>query len=568
MSSSKAIGFIGFLAGVLALAVTIAMFNYEALGIRKMPRDIGYESRIFDKTVVHTIDIEYDDWVEFIRGCTDEMYVDINATIDGERFSNVALRAKGNTSLSSVQSAGSVRYSFKMEFDHFEGSSMYYGLDKLCLNNLIQDPSYMKDYLAYTMMDQFGVDAPLCAYAWITVNGEPWGLYLAVEAIEDSFMERNYGLDNGNVYKPDTMSMGAGPGQGQNFDMAAFLEENGVSQEEIDVLLGEATEEEEAALEEQAQQEGFNPFGGGGFGGFGGGDDVSLVYSDNEVSSYKNIFTSAKRSLSARDIANVIKSLKKLNEMQDLEDVLAMDEVLRYFVVHNFTQNGDSYTGSMIHNYYMYVEENGQIHMIPWDYNLGYGSFSAGGPMGGGTGATSTVNAPIDAATLSSDTDTSKPMVNWIFADEKYTEMYNDVYQEFVDTIDPCTIIKDAYELIKDYVKVDPTAFYTYDEFELGVYTLYEYCRTRMESVQGQLDGTIASTNAEQRTNSGNQIDASHISISDLGGMSNMGANEPSIDRVSLLGESEQQGPGGQGGAGGGDQGGPGGGFGGGSFTP
>ena len=567
MSSSKAIGFIGVLAGVLALALTIAMFNYEALGIRKMPRDIGYESRIFDKTVVHTIDIEYDDWVEFIRGCTDEMYVDINATIDGEQFSNVALRAKGNTSLSSVQSAGSVRYSFKMEFDHFEGSSMYYGLDKLCLNNLIQDPSYMKDYLAYTMMDQFGVDAPLCSYVWITVNGDPWGLYLAVEAIEDSFMERNYGLDNGNVYKPDTMSMGAGPGQGQNFDMAAFLEENGVSQEEIDVLLGEATEEEEAAVEEQSQQGGFNPFGGG-FGGFGGGDDVSLVYSDNEVSSYKNIFTSAKRSLSARDIANVIKSLKKLNEMQDLEDVLAMDEVLRYFVVHNFTQNGDSYTGSMIHNYYMYVEENGQIHMIPWDYNLGYGSFSGGGPMGGGTGATSTVNAPIDAATLSSDTDTSKPMVNWIFSDEKYTEMYNDVYQEFVDTVDPCTIIKDAYELIKDYVKVDPTAFYTYDEFELGVYTLYEYCRTRMESVQGQLDGTIASTNAEQRTNSGNQIDASHINITDLGGMSNMGANEPSIDRVSLLGESEQQGSGGQSGPGGGDQGGPGGGFGGGSFTP
>ena len=27
------------------------------------------------------------------------------------------------------------------------------------------------------------------------------------------------------------------------------------------------------------------------------------------------------------------------------------DEVLRYFVVHNFVVNGDSYTGSMIHNY-------------------------------------------------------------------------------------------------------------------------------------------------------------------------------------------------------------------------
>ena len=563
MSSSKAIGFIGVLAGVLALALTIGLFNYEALGIRKMPRQIGYEDRIFDTSKIHTIDIEYDDWVEFIRGCTDEQYIDVTATVDGEQIANVALRAKGNTSLSSVKNAGSVRYSFKMEFDHFEGTSMYYGLDKLCLNNIIQDPSYMKDYLAYRMMDEFGVDAPLCSYIWITVNGEPWGLYLGVEAVEDSFMERNYGLDNGNLYKPDTMSMGAGPGNGQDFDMASFLEENGVSQEEIDVLLGEATEEEEEAVAEQQEQgQGFNPFGGGGFSFGGGGDDVSLVYSDDNVSSYKNILTSAKRPLSARDVANVIKSLKKLGEMKDLEDVLAMDEVLRYFVVHNYTQNGDSYTGSMIHNYYLYIEENGQMHMIPWDYNLGYGTFAGGGPMGGGgSGATSTVNAPIDAATMSSDNDTSKPMANWIFADEKYTQMYNDLYREFIENVDILGILEEAYALISPYVPYDPTAFYTVDEMQLGYETLYGYCQLRSESVLGQLNGTIAKTNAEQRSNS-NQVDGSAVNISNLGGMSNMGSNDPEIDRVSLLGETEEQGPDGQGGGAGGDQGGgPGGDF-------
>ena len=46
-----------------------------------------------------------------------------------------------------------------------------------------------------------------------------------------------------------------------------------------------------------------------------------------------------------------------------------VDEVIRYFVVHNFVCNFDSYTGSMIHNYYLY-EEDGQLSMIPWDYNL------------------------------------------------------------------------------------------------------------------------------------------------------------------------------------------------------
>ena len=545
MSSSKAIGFIGVLAALLAIAITIGFMNYEALGIRKMPRQIGYEDRIFDYSKVHTIDIQYDDWAEFIRNCTDELYIDIDANIDGEEFKNVALRAKGNTSLSNVKQMGSVRYSFKMEFDHFEGSSMYYGLDKLCLNNIIQDASYMKDFVAYRMMQEFGVDAPLCAYVWITVNGEPWGLYLAVEAIEDSFCERNYGLDDGNVYKPDTMSMGAGPGNGQDFDMAAFLEENGVSEEDIDALLGDGTEEEEEGTTEEQTQQDNSPFGGGGmFSMFGGGsDDVSLVYSDSEVSSYKNILQSAKRTLSARDIANIIKGLKKLNAYEDLESVLDIEEIMRYLVVHNFLQNGDSYTGSMIHNYYLYVEDNGIMHMIPWDYNLAYGTFT-----GGNAGATDTINAPIDAATLNSDTDTSKPMSNWVFQSAEYTKAYNELYQEFLDEVDVLGIIEDAYNMIKDYVAVDPTAFYTYDEFKMGAYTLYEYCRLRLESCQAQLDGKIGKTNAEQKTNK-EMIDASGISISNLGSQGSTGSNEPDIDRVSLLGEeesaSEQQGMGG-----------------------
>ena len=79
-------------------------------------------------------------------------------------------------------------------------------MDKLSLNNIIQDTTYMKDYLTYQMMGAFGVDAPLCSYVYITVNGQDWGLYLAVEGVEDGFLRRNYGSDSGELYKPDSMS--------------------------------------------------------------------------------------------------------------------------------------------------------------------------------------------------------------------------------------------------------------------------------------------------------------------------------------------------------------------------
>ena len=163
---------------------------------------LGYENKLFDTSTVHSIDILMEDWEGFLATCTDEEYVTCDIVIDGETYSNVAIRAKGNTSLTSVASYGNDRYSFKIEFDHYNSANTYYGLDKLSLNNLISDNTYMKDYLCYQMMAYMGVPSPLTSFVYITVNGEEWGLYLAVEGIEEAFLQRNYGKDYGELYKP------------------------------------------------------------------------------------------------------------------------------------------------------------------------------------------------------------------------------------------------------------------------------------------------------------------------------------------------------------------------------
>ena len=68
----------------------------------------------------------------------------------------------------------------------------------------------MHDYIVYRLMGEFGVAAPLCSYAFVTLNGEDFGLYLAVEAVEDSFLQRNYGPEHGALYKPDATVMRSG----------------------------------------------------------------------------------------------------------------------------------------------------------------------------------------------------------------------------------------------------------------------------------------------------------------------------------------------------------------------
>lgn len=539
MSTHKNIDRICIIAIVLCVLITAVFMSSSALGIGQTAHAMGYEDRIFDTDKVHTIDIVIDDWDEFLTTAQSEEYSDCTVVIDGEAFKNVGIRGKGNTSLSTVSSMDSDRYSFKVEFDQYDKNKSYHGLDKLSLNNVIQDNTYMKDYLTYQMMNEFGASAPLCSFAYITVNGEDWGLYLAVEGVEDSFLQRNFGNDYGNLYKPDSMSFGGGRGNGKDFDIKDFTDnsdpdENSDSAEDKnnsgnmpggfgqfvppDMQGGMPQMPEGMEMPEDfdfsAMENGeFKmPDMGGGFGGSKGSDDVKLHYTDDNYDSYTNIFNSAKTDITDSDKDRLISSLKDLSEYTNLEEVVDIEKVIRYFVVHNFVCNGDSYTGSMIHNYYLY-EENGKLSMLPWDYNLAYGTFM-------GADSTGQVNSPIDTP-VSGDMS-ERPMVGWIFSNDEYTEMYHDYFAEFLAEVDITEIIDNAYGLIAEYVEKDPTKFCTYEEFEKGVTTLRTFCQLRSESVKGQLDGTIPSTSEGQNADNSALIDASSITLSDMGTM-NMG---------------------------------------------
>lgn len=558
MSTHKSFDRICCIVLAVTIVITVLFMCGEKIGITSTARAMGYETKLFDTSKVHTINIVIDDWDIFLETCTNEEYTSCAVVIDNEAYKNVAIRAKGNTSLTQVKSYGNNRYSFKIEFDHYDSTKSYHGLDKLCLNNIIQDNTYMKDYLCYRMMSEFGVDSPLCSYVYITVNGEDWGLYLAVESIEDSFLQRNYGNDVGELYKPDSQSLGGGRGNGGNFKMSEFNAEQDSqndstadstqsttsgqtrgappskpdgnsdnAQQAADSQTKSATDSTQSSTNEQAQ--GTPPSkpdgepGGfdGGMGGVNGSDDVSLIYSDDEYSSYQNIFDNAKTDISDSDKDRLIASLKKLNNNEDIADIVDVEEVIRYFVVHNFVCNFDSYTGSMIHNYYLY-EKDGQMSMIPWDYNLAFGGFQ------GAQNASSLINYPIDTP-VSGGTVDSRPMLAWIFASDGYTEEYHELFSEFIEEYFDSdyipNLIESTKEMIAEYVEKDPTKFCTYDEFESGVTALKEFCTLRAESISGQLNGTIPSTSDGQTADSSSLIMAEGLNISDMGTMNNGGGS-------------------------------------------
>ncbi|MGN0607197.1 MAG: CotH kinase family protein [Oscillospiraceae bacterium] len=532
MSTHKNIDRICTIAVIISIVLSLLLMNGEVFGIIQTVSAMGYENRLFDTSKVHTIDIVMDDWDSFIDTAQSEEYSECAVIIDGEAYKNVGIRGKGNTSLSTVSSMNSERYSFKVEFDKYDKNKSYYGLDKLCLNNIIQDNTYMKDYLTYQMMNEFGVDTPLCSYVYITVNGEDWGLYLAVEGVEDAFLERNYGSDYGELYKPDSMSFGGGRGNGMDFKMEDFMN-NSDSEESADTsdtrgrfpeqkdfnpsdMQGQMPEDFDFSAIEDGEFPMPEMNGGGMPGGSMGSSDVKLQYIDDDADSYSNIFDNAKTDITDSDKKRLISSLKNLSENADIESVVNVEEVIRYFVVHNFVCNGDSYTGSMIHNYYLY-EEDGQLSMIPWDYNLAFGTFQS-------DDATGQVNSPIDTPVSGDMSD--RPMISWIFENEEYTEMYHQYFYELLSSVDIDKIIDEVTVLISPYVEKDPTKFCTYEEFEIGVSTIRSFCELRSESIQGQLDGTIPSTTDGQSADSSSLIDASSVSLSDMGTMNMGGMNK------------------------------------------
>ena len=508
---------------------------------------LSYENKLFDTSYVHTINVEIadDDWEDLKANPTQKTKYQADITIDGETINDVSFSTKGNTSLSSVSSdSDSDRYSFKVNFGKYVENQTYYGLNKLNLNNIYADATYMKDYISYKIFDEAGVDSPLVSYVDIQINGEEFGLYLAIEDISESYLNRTNDGE-GELYKPETSSlanMGGGKGNMQppsDMKMPDGMERSNDMQTPDNADSSEGTERpNDMQAPDNADSSGnmerpndMKMPGGNGFPNgdmFSDDNGASLKYTDDEVSSYSDIFDNTITNSDEDDWNKVIAALKSLSE-DDAESAVDTDEVIRYFVAHNFVLNYDSYTGNMLHNYFLY-ENDGKLSLLPWDYNLAFGTFSGGGEMGNGENATALINTGIDSP-LSGADEADRPFWEFIASDEDYLEQYHKVYDELISSFFESgkfeSELERVYNMIRPYVEKDTSAFYTVDEFDDAYETLNKFCLLRAESIRKQLSGELASISDEQTASE--QVDASDISIKTMGMQNNKGFDAPQM---------------------------------------
>lgn len=156
-----------------------------------------------DNVIDIKIDVAENDWKSMLTDPMAEEYKSANVTINGTTIKNVGFRTKGNLTLRSVAGSDSDRYSFRIKLDKYVDGQNLLGLDELVVNNMYSDPSYMREYLSYEALKSIGLDVPDTTYANIYINGKLYGFYLCVEAIDDSFLQKNFGSNTGNLYKQD-----------------------------------------------------------------------------------------------------------------------------------------------------------------------------------------------------------------------------------------------------------------------------------------------------------------------------------------------------------------------------
>lgn len=520
---------------IMAMAVVICVLAGIVVGRSDKYAEnsnilMEYPSKLFDTNEVISVNIKMDEdeWNEMLKNAMAEEYYSCDVEICGTTFKNVAIRPKGNTSLSSVaRDPDTDRYSFKLEFGHFMEGQTCFGLDKLILNNNYADATNMKEAIVYDMFNFIGAASPLYNYASISLNGEYKGVYLALEAVEESFLLRNYGTQNGELYKPESMGMGGGGGDRSKQEQGAKSQQgpSGGKPDHGDFNPQDKPDMEgdtPGAPPQMPDMEGFDPAnipsppeGKAVDGHTGNNGGANLNYIDDNLDSYSVIWDGEITETSDGDHLRVVTALKNISEGNDIEKYLDVDNILKYMAVHTFAVNMDSLSGNMAHNYYLY-EHDGKLNLFPWDYNLSFGGMSSMGRYGEDSDkGTEMVNDAID--TPFSGTD----FFDTLLENEEYLEKYHEYLRKLAEEYVDGGRFEETYNRIGSQidalVKEDPTAFYSYDEYKTASETLYKAVKLRAESIKGQLDGTIPSTDEEQKQDSAALIDGSEIDVSVMG---------------------------------------------------
>ncbi len=499
-----------------------------------------------DRVVTVRFVMTEENWTYLQEHAREESYVKADMWYDGDLVPDIALRPKGNSSLSSAISSGSIRFGLKADLNFFNAARNLDGVKKLNFNNGFSDPTFMREILSYELFEQMGLPTPRVAFVDLYVNDVHLGLYTMVEQIDQTFLAQHFADASGNLYKPEP------PAAYLNWteeDIAALTS----TVDSSDINLGggnlneimEALEQDTENEDESVVTPAVPGFQGGGLRNQPSDNatpefnmpDFGNMPSDNASQRFKaqlnqpNATIAPAIGMGSASRGDYLEQMRlKTNEnnpeysallhfldvlnnepdetfVEEIEKVLDVDQVLRFLAVSAVLVHLDNYIG-MGHNYYLY-EVDGKFTIIPWDLNMSFGNFNSNLDRSG------IINFMIDEPTAGTVAD--RPLVARLLAAPEYLEAYYGYISEMINGPFSSEVMNariDALaDMIRPYVAADTLKFYTLQAFEsfIGQGTasagdirfgaiglnigLRAFVAERIASIEKQLAGELPSTN-------------------------------------------------------------------------
>jgi hypothetical protein len=354
------------------------------------------------------------------------MWVPATIEFEGKTWTNVGLRYKGNSSLTSGWRSSTLKLPLKLDFDEFEddypeiSGQRFYGFKQLSLANGFSDPSFMRDAATSAILEEAGLPAAETAFYEVILDyGEgpvTLGLYTMIEVIDDTVVERTFGSDDGNIYEAD--------GSAASFAASTFSQ-----------------------IEQSFQKE---------------NNKYEADWSD------------------IKELFEVLHDDQRTSDpaawRADLEAIFEVDSFLEWLAISAVIQHWDAY-GNMSHNYYLYHDpDSGQLKWISWDHNMAM-STGTGDGAGGGPGSRS---VSLDKA----EVNDNWPLIRCLLDDPVYYALYLDYLAETVEgAFDPdhmAETYQTTAELIAPYAAADVGEA----AFDAAVQQLIEHAYQRADSVE------------------------------------------------------------------------------------
>ena len=354
------------------------------------------------------------------------MWVPATIEFEGNTWTNVGVRYKGNSSLTSGWRSGTLKLPLKLDFDEFEDDcpeiddQRFYGFKQLSLANGFGDSSFLRDAATFGILEEAGLPAAETAFYEVILDyGEgpvTLGLYTMIEVIDDTVVEHYFGSNDGNIYEAE--------------GSAASLAAPTYSQ-----------------IEQSFQKE---------------NNEDEADWSDIET------------------LFDVLHSDQRTSDpaawRANLESIFDVDGFLEWLAISAVIQHWDAY-GAMSHNYYLYHDpDTGQLTWISWDHNM---AMSAGmGGRGGRGPGTSSVS--LDK----SDVNDNWPLIRYLLDDPVYYALYVDYLAETVAGPFNPDHIAETYQTLAELIAPYAAADVGEAAFDAAVQQLIEHAYQRADAVE------------------------------------------------------------------------------------